>query len=174
MANVMREVADLLSQDQNNQLFLGTISSVSSTGATLSRKGSTVVEGPYPTLTEVGVLDTVMVARVGQGYAVVGVLAKHVPVTYVTSVATYTVLDSDYIIIVDRASAVTVNLPTAVGRNRRVFYIKQVGAGAVTIDPNGAETIDGQATLVTKRYNCYQVVAEDAAISGGTTRWHII
>lgn len=48
------------------------------------------------------------------------------------------------------AAAFVVNLPTAVGIAGRVYIIKKVDAtaNAVTVTPNGAETIDGAATVV--------------------------
>lgn len=45
------------------------------------------------------------------------------------------------------AGAVTINLPAAASNLGRVVKIKRVGANDVTIDGNGAETIDGAATL---------------------------
>ena len=64
-----------------------------------------------------------------------------------TKSATYTVAASDLANLINVTSAVTINLTAAatLGAN---FYcaIKAVGV-AVTIDPNGAETIDSAATL---------------------------
>lgn len=46
-------------------------------------------------------------------------------------------------------NAITVNLPTAVG-NAAIYNVKKTDASAntVTIDPSGAQTIDGAATVV--------------------------
>lgn len=55
----------------------------------------------------------------------------------------------------------TITLPSAVGISGRVYVIKQVGAsGTLTIDGNGAETIDGAAnkTLATQ-YASYTLVS---------------
>lgn len=48
------------------------------------------------------------------------------------------------------AGAFAINLPSAVGIRGRVYIIKKVDAtaNAVTVTPNGAETIDGAATVV--------------------------
>lgn len=63
---------------------------------------------------------------------------------YVAKTATYTAAD-DYTI--DCTSGTfTVDLPTAVGITGRIYVIKNSGAGVITIDPNGSETIDGAAT----------------------------
>lgn len=42
---------------------------------------------------------------------------------------------------------VTITLPTTVG-NSNLYTIKNIGAGTVTIDTTGGETIDGDATLI--------------------------
>lgn len=63
--------------------------------------------------------------------------------------ADYTVALADGVVLVDATSApVTITLPTAASASRRTFIVKKVDAtaNAVTIDPNGAETIDGLAT----------------------------
>lgn len=62
------------------------------------------------------------------------------------------------------ASAVTVNLPTAAGLDAHIFVIKRGSAvSAVTVDPNGSETIDGAST---KSLNSQYAVL--AVISDGT------
>ena len=71
------------------------------------------------------------------------------PVTTVTN--NYTITDNDYVILVDAtASPVTVVLPTAVGRDGRIFEVKRISTNAntVTLDGDGAETIDNSATQV--------------------------
>lgn len=72
----------------------------------------------------------------------------------VTTVTETTTLGSaHYTVLVDAtAGAVTINLPSAAsaysaGRGR-IYQIKKIdAANTVTVDGNGAETIDGQATL---------------------------
>lgn len=63
---------------------------------------------------------------------------------YVAKTATYTAAD-DYTIDCT-ANSFTVNLPTAVGITGRIYLVKNSGTGVITIDPAGAETIDGAAT----------------------------
>lgn len=63
---------------------------------------------------------------------------------YVAKTATYIAAD-DYTIDCT-ANSFTVNLPTAVGITGRIYVIKNSGAGVITIDPDGSETIDGAAT----------------------------
>lgn len=63
-----------------------------------------------------------------------------------TKTASYTLTTSDMVIFADSTSAVvTITLPTAVGINGRVYFIKRVSTGKnmVKISPSGSETIDG-------------------------------
>lgn len=69
-----------------------------------------------------------------------------VALTYVEKTATYTLSSSDYTVNCT-SGTFTLNLPTAVGIQGRVYVIKNSGAGTITIDPNGAQLIDGAATL---------------------------
>lgn len=62
--------------------------------------------------------------------------------------ATYTVsATEDDALIYNSASAGTFNLPAGASRGPRPYYFKSIGAGLLTLDPNGAEAIDGAATL---------------------------
>jgi hypothetical protein len=56
-----------------------------------------------------------------------------------------TILDSDSIIIVSSASPVTVTLPSA---SNKVFYVKNAGTGAITINTTGGQLIDGESSLI--------------------------
>lgn len=64
--------------------------------------------------------------------------------------AAYTLVKTDFVILGDAtAAAFTISLPTAVGIGGQLFCVKKIdsSANAVTIDPSGAETIDGAATV---------------------------
>ena len=66
-----------------------------------------------------------------------------------TKTADYTIVSSDYSILGNAASeSITISLPAAASYTGRMFVIKKVDSSAnlVTIDPNGAETIDGAST----------------------------
>lgn len=68
-------------------------------------------------------------------------------ITNVTA-ATYTVLGTEELIIVNRGSAVAITLPAAVAGNVGFgFMIKNVGAGTATLNRAGSDTIDGGASL---------------------------
>jgi hypothetical protein len=82
-----------------------------------------------------------------------------------TKTATYTATGSDYFIFCDAtAGAMSINLPTAVGSAGKVYVIKKTDAtaNAVTIDPAGAELVDGAGTLVfSTQYTSYSIVSNN-------------
>jgi len=57
----------------------------------------------------------------------------------------YTVNSKDEFLICNSGSALVVTLGSAVG-NDETYYIKNIGAGTVTITPNSPDTIDGDST----------------------------
>lgn len=89
----------------------------------------------------------------------------------VSKAGAYTATDSDIIIVCDASSgAFTITLPTAVGRRGKAFYIKKTDAtaNAVTIDADGAETIDGALTqVIAMQYNSLSLVSDGS-------NWHIL
>lgn len=76
-----------------------------------------------------------------------------------TVTATTTALSTDCTIFADAtAGAIIVNLPAAAGASGQVYTVKKIDASAntVTIDPNGAELIDGAATkAIATQYNAF-------------------
>ena len=64
---------------------------------------------------------------------------------------TYTLLANDMVVTMTAAIGKTITIPTALFTSNvgQVWAIKQMGAGAVTLDPEGTQTIDGAATYVT-------------------------
>ena len=74
-----------------------------------------------------------------------------------TTNATYNVLSTDDLLVVNRATAVTVNLPLATGSGR-LITIKSIGLGVVTIDGNTTDTIDGEQTQTLNRYEAVNVI----------------
>jgi hypothetical protein len=55
------------------------------------------------------------------------------------------------VVICNSGSALTLTLPSTVGSNE-VYYIKNIGAGAVTITSTGPDLIDGASTKVLAQY----------------------
>lgn len=83
----------------------------------------------------------------------------------VTDTTTETATDGS--IICNKGSAMTVNLLAATGSGR-IRIVKNIGAGAVTVDANASETIDGDATQELTTYE--SIILHDYA-SGA---WAII
>jgi len=71
--------------------------------------------------------------------------------------ATYNILITDDLLVVNRATAVTVNLPIATGSGRTIT-IKNINTGVVTVDGNNADTIDGELTQTLSRYELINVI----------------
>lgn len=100
-------------------------------------------------------------------------LIKAVGAGEVSRVVTGTVTPnaSDYLLLADASGgAVTVNLPSAVSSARRKFIVKKTdaSANAVTVDANGAETIDGATTVsTTTQYDAFTVLCDGSA-------WYIV
>ena len=70
---------------------------------------------------------------------------------------TYTILKGDEIIICNKGTAMTINLPLATGSGR-IFDIKNIGAGTVTIDGNTTDEIDGQTTQEINQWDSIKIV----------------
>jgi len=65
---------------------------------------------------------------------------------------TYTILVTDYTVVCNKGFAFTVTCPTAVvGQS---FEIKNIGAGTVTVDGAGGDTIDGATTKDVHQWDC--------------------
>ena len=87
-----------------------------------------------------------------------------VPVSssYVAKTGTYTAGATDFCIDCT-ANTFTVTLPTAVGIAGKQYCVKNSGAGVITVDGNGSETIDGAANFVlSTRYESIWVISDGA------------
>ena len=82
---------------------------------------------------------------------------------------TYTITEEDEFITADASGgAFTITLPTVSGHTGKVFHVKKTdsSANAVTVDGNGAETIDGSTTaVIRKQYDALRLVCD------GTEWW---
>jgi len=74
----------------------------------------------------------------------------------------YTVLKLQTVLLCDTtAGSITLNLPTAVGLTGKPYVIKKtVLANVLTIDPNGAETIGGYATMLVKEIKQITIMSD--------------
>lgn len=88
----------------------------------------------------------------------------------ITTTATLTAASESTQLANAASGAIVVNLPAAASAAGQVFNIKKIDSSAntVTIDPNGAETIDGAATSVlTAQYQSLQIQSNGSA-------WYIL
>ena len=94
-------------------------------------------------------------------------------VTVSNSESPYTILDTDYTVLVNaNGGNVTINLPTASGNKGRQIFFKVTtdpGSNVITIQRQGSDTIDGgsETTQLNTQYDAL------SCISDGTTRWYI-
>lgn len=85
--------------------------------------------------------------------------------TYTATADNLTLSAIHHFVVVTAASK-TVTLPAAAGCTGREYIIKTT-ATSTTIDGNGAELIDGSATLVIYQYEAAQIISDG-------TGWHIV
>ena len=87
--------------------------------------------------------------------------------TYAAKTSTY-VIDNEDCVIDCTSGTFTVTLPTAVSIVGQYFIIKNSGTGVITVDGNGAETIDGLANkILSVQYQSIIVLSDG-------TNWKII
>ena len=93
-------------------------------------------------------------------------LSTEQPIGYVTKSSTF--YTTGYETTIEcRTNSFTVYLITAVGRPGKIYNIKNVGPGTITVDAHGTETIDGSLT---------KTVATNAnlCIQSNGTNWIIL
>jgi hypothetical protein len=114
----------------------------------------------------------VVIATVSStGLAVTGkVTASNIGYTVVTKIAGYTetATDGELLIKADLAAGFTIVLPTAVGNKAKIHIKKIQAAGAIIVDGNAAETIDGGLTATLNNQN------ESITIVSDNANWMII
>jgi hypothetical protein len=79
-----------------------------------------------------------------------------------TALVGTTTLGASHFLVNCTANSFVVNLPTAVGISGTVYVIKNTGLGTITITPNGAENIDGSATLTLATGKVYGIASNGA------------
>lgn len=81
---------------------------------------------------------------------------------YINATSNYTIKQTDFFIDCTGGSF-TVSLPTAAAISGKQFSIKNSGTGAITIDANGSETIDGMLNFILSTQYEAILVASDGA-----------
>lgn len=81
--------------------------------------------------------------------------------SYVAKTATYTLTGSDYMVECT-TNTFTVTLPTAVGLSGRLYSVKNTGTGTITLEGDGAETIDGAANKSIAQWENITVMSNGA------------
>ena len=90
-------------------------------------------------------------------------------VNIVAKTAAYTMTVTDDVILCGAGNQTfTVTLPAASEATGKVYHIKNVGTGTITVDGNGSETIDGGTTaILTVQY-------ESITILSSGSEWFIL
>jgi hypothetical protein len=88
-------------------------------------------------------------------------------VTVTSPTSAYDIAITDELIICNSSIAFTVTLPVAAASGRKLF-IKNINTGAITVDGNGSDTIDGETTQTVYQWECMQIVDYEA------NKWVII
>ena len=84
--------------------------------------------------------------------------AAHVAVSVVDIYTDSQLLDTaNEIVICNKVSAMTITLPVAVG-SYKVYFIKNINIGVVTVDGNGADTLDGELTQPIDQWEAITIV----------------
>jgi len=82
----------------------------------------------------------------------------------VTKTDDYTATTDDNVILCNKATAMTITLPAATDNTNRVYNIKNINVGEVTVDGNGAEEIDGATTAVlSSQYESIKIISDGTA-----------
>lgn len=92
------------------------------------------------------------------------ILARFQPIT--TVAITYAITADDYTIVC--SAAITVTLPTAIGIPGRIYNIKNISAGTVTIATTSSQTIDGSTTRLVSTMN------ETITVQSNNANWVVI
>lgn len=91
-----------------------------------------------------------------------GTGAASTTLAFTNRTATYTVDNTDCVVNCT-ANTFTVTLPTAVGCEGQYFIIKNSGTGVITVDGNGAETIDGASNkILAVQYESMTIISNGA------------
>lgn len=80
---------------------------------------------------------------------------QKLPVSTKTNTALLT--DAEFVVVCDKATSMTINLPEATGSGHK-YHIKNINAGVVTIDADGSDIIDGDTTVEIYQWESIQIL----------------
>jgi len=86
-------------------------------------------------------------------------LNKYVSRLVLSSITAATTLSADDEVVLCNGTF-TVTLPPAASSEGKIYYIKNIGSGTITIDGDSSETIDNATTKVLYQYESKQVVSD--------------
>lgn len=128
--------------------------------------GLSLAEHSHPEYPYITVSATAPLApRAGDGWLDTSAIAISLGKYALETVSSNTNLDENNTIVICTA-ALTLNLPASTGNVGLIYFLKSTG-GTVTVTPNGAETIDGAATLSL-------TAGQSAIICSDGSNWHIL
>ena len=113
-----------------------------------------------------GTAGNVTVTDDGDGTVTLKAIGSTTNVKQVTTTPITLLVSEQGFVECNSASAITLNLPTASGNSGVGYSITNINTGTVTIDPNGAETIQGDAT-----FDLYE--DENIQIVSNGTNWTV-
>lgn len=93
--------------------------------------------------------------------------ASSTTLPFTNKTATYTI-DNEDCVVNCTSGTFTVTLPTAVGLTGQYFVVKNSGTGVITIDGDGAETIDGAANKI------LAVQYESMTVASNGANWIVV
>lgn len=81
--------------------------------------------------------------------------------SYSSVSANYNVLAPDYFVLCT-ANSFNVTLPTAVGKQNKIYEIKNAGSGTISLLTTGGQTIDGESSQQILSGECLTVLSNNA------------
>lgn len=89
------------------------------------------------------------------------VVTGGIKTNFTTKSSDYTITANDHTINCT-SGTFTVTLPSAAGITGRMYVVKNVGAGTITVDADGTQTIDGSLTVTLNQYDSAMLQSDGA------------
>lgn len=140
--------------------FTGVLRTNSSTDATNTTTAALVSAGGLAVLKK-SFFGDLMNLLGGINVTGVSVFNSSINLPYVEKTATYTLTDSDYTVNCT-ANTFNITLPTAVGKQGRIYNVKNTGLGTITVNTTSSETIDGELTQTLVKPTNMQIQSTNA------------